>query len=96
LPLPEVAAAGLHHATEGGAGAARAVAESRSAGTLAPFALWELEEVAGELARFAGDAACCHLKTEIVTIVISTHNFERHAIISYGKKIAIIITFKFE
>jgi hypothetical protein len=34
----------------------------------------------------------CHLKTEIVAIVIPIHNFERHAIISYGKKIAIIIT----
>jgi hypothetical protein len=34
----------------------------------------------------------CHLKTEIVSIVIPIHNFERHAIISYGKKIAIIIT----
>jgi hypothetical protein len=34
----------------------------------------------------------CHLKTEIIAIVISTHNFERHAIISYGKKIAIIIS----
>jgi hypothetical protein len=34
----------------------------------------------------------CHLKTEIVTIVIPIHNFEQHAIISYGKKIAIIIT----
>jgi hypothetical protein len=34
----------------------------------------------------------CHLKTEIVAIVIPTHNFERHAIILYGKKIAIIIT----
>ena len=34
----------------------------------------------------------CHLKTEIAAIVISIHNFERHAIISYGKKIAIIIT----
>jgi hypothetical protein len=48
--------AGLHHATEGGASAARAVAESRSARPLAP-ALWELEEVAGELARYARDAA---------------------------------------
>jgi hypothetical protein len=56
LPLPEVATAGLHHAAEGGASAARAVAESRSAGPSAP-ALWELEEVAGELARFARDAA---------------------------------------
>jgi hypothetical protein len=34
----------------------------------------------------------CHLKTEIVANVISIHKFERHAIISYGKKIAIIIT----
>jgi hypothetical protein len=41
LPLPEVTDAGLHHAAEGGAGAARAVAESRSAGPSAP-ALWEL------------------------------------------------------
>ena len=56
LPLPEVAAAGLHHTAEGGASAARAVAESHYAGPSAP-ALWELEEVAGELARFARDAA---------------------------------------
>jgi hypothetical protein len=34
----------------------------------------------------------CHLKTEIVAIVIPTRSFERHAIILYGKKIAIIIT----
>jgi hypothetical protein len=32
LPLPEVAAAGLHHAAGGGAGAARVVVESHSAG----------------------------------------------------------------
>jgi hypothetical protein len=56
LPLPEVTAAGLHHTAEGGAGAAKAVAESRSAGPSAPT-LWELEEVVGELARFARDAA---------------------------------------
>jgi hypothetical protein len=56
LPLPEVTAAGLHHAVEGGAGAARAVAESRSARPSAP-ALWELEEVARELAHFVRDAA---------------------------------------
>jgi hypothetical protein len=56
LPLPEVAAAGLHHTADGGAGATRAVAESRSAGPAAP-APWELEEVAGELARYARDAA---------------------------------------
>jgi hypothetical protein len=56
LPLPEVADAGLHHAAEGGVGAARAVAEAHSAGPSAP-ALWELEEVVGEPARYARDAA---------------------------------------
>jgi hypothetical protein len=54
LPRLEVAAAGLHHIAEGGAGAARAIAESRSAEPSAS-APWELEEVAGELARFARD-----------------------------------------
>jgi hypothetical protein len=34
----------------------------------------------------------CHLKTKIVANVISIHQFERYAIISYGKKSAIIIT----
>jgi hypothetical protein len=48
--------AGLHRAPEGGAGAARAIAEFRSAKPSAP-APWELEEVAGELARSARDAA---------------------------------------
>ena len=33
----------------------------------------------------------CHLKTEIVAIVIPTHSFERQDIISYGRKNAIII-----
>jgi hypothetical protein len=28
----------------------------------------------------------CHLKTEIFAIIIPTHNFERQAIIPYGKK----------
>jgi hypothetical protein len=56
LPLSEVAAASLHHTAGGGAGAARAIAESRSAAPSAPTP-WELEEVAGELARFARDAA---------------------------------------
>jgi hypothetical protein len=56
LPLLEVADAGLHHAAGGGAGTARVVAESHSARPLAP-ALWELEEVAGEPARYAHDAA---------------------------------------
>jgi hypothetical protein len=32
-----------------------------------------------------------HLKIEIVAIVIPIHNFEQHAIISYGRRIAIII-----
>jgi hypothetical protein len=56
LLRPEVTAAGLHHAAEGGAGAARAVAEFCSAEPSAP-ASWELEDVAGELARSARDAA---------------------------------------
>jgi hypothetical protein len=56
LPLPEVAAAGLHHTAEGGASVAKAVIESRSTGPSVP-AMWELEKVAGELARFARDAA---------------------------------------
>ena len=54
--MPDVAAAGLHHTAEGGADATKDVAEFRSAGPSAP-ALWELEEVARELARFAHDAA---------------------------------------
>jgi hypothetical protein len=56
LPQLEVTAAGLHHVAEVGASAARAVAEFRSAKPSAP-APWELEEVAGELARYARDAA---------------------------------------
>jgi hypothetical protein len=47
---------GLHHAAEGGAGAARAVAEFRSAEPSAPVP-WELEEVAGEFALSARDTA---------------------------------------
>jgi hypothetical protein len=56
LPLSETAKAGLHHAAEGGAGAARDVTESHSTGPSAP-ALWELEEVAGEPGRYGRDAA---------------------------------------
>jgi hypothetical protein len=56
LPRLEVAVAGLHHAAEGGAGAARAVVEFRSAEPSAP-APWELGAAVGELARFARDAA---------------------------------------
>jgi hypothetical protein len=48
--------AGLQHTAEGGAGAAKAVTEFISAEPSAP-APWELEEVAGELARSARDAA---------------------------------------
>jgi hypothetical protein len=48
--------AGLHHTAKGGAGTAKGVAEFRSAEPSAP-APWELEEVAGELARYACDAA---------------------------------------
>jgi hypothetical protein len=55
-PRAEVAAAGLHHTVEGGASAARAVAKFCSAEPSA-HAPWELEEVAGELARSACDAA---------------------------------------
>jgi hypothetical protein len=56
LPRPEDAAAGLHHTAEGGASAAKAAAESHFAEPSTP-ALWELEEVAGELVRSACDAA---------------------------------------
>jgi hypothetical protein len=48
--------AGLHHTSEGGAGAVIAVVESHFAEPLAP-APWELEEVTGKLARSACDAA---------------------------------------
>jgi hypothetical protein len=48
--------AGLHHTSEGGAGAAIATTESHSSEPSAP-APWELEEVAREPARSAHDAA---------------------------------------
>jgi hypothetical protein len=79
--------AGLHHAVEGGAGAARAIAEFRSAEPSAPTP-WELEEVAGELDGLPATLPSCHLKTEIITIVIPIHNFEQYAFISYGKKLS--------
>jgi hypothetical protein len=55
LLRPEVAAAGLHHAAEGGASAARVIAEFRSAEPSTP-APWELEEVVGiwDLTAHAG------------------------------------------
>jgi hypothetical protein len=40
----------------------------------------------GNLLVMPATLPSCHLKTEIVAIVIPIHNFERHAIISYGKK----------
>jgi hypothetical protein len=46
----------------------------------------------GNLLVMPATLPSCHLKIEIVANVISIHQFERHAIISYGKKIAIIIT----
>jgi hypothetical protein len=45
----------------------------------------------GNLVVMAATLPSCHLKTEIVGIVIPTHNFERQDIISYGRKNAIII-----
>jgi hypothetical protein len=45
----------------------------------------------GNLLVMPATLPSCHLKTEVATIVIPTHNFERHAIISYGRKNAIII-----
>ena len=85
MPLPEVADAGLHHAAGGGAGAARAIAESHSAGPSAP-ALWEMEEVAGNFLVMPATLPSCHLKIEIAANVIPTRNFEQQAIISYGKE----------
>jgi hypothetical protein len=41
----------------------------------------------GNLLILPATLPSCHLKTEIVANVIPTHNFERQAIISYGKKI---------
>jgi hypothetical protein len=48
---------------------------------------WELGEAAGELARYARDAAWLPSEKEIAAIVIPHHNFEQHAIISYGRKL---------
>jgi hypothetical protein len=85
LPRPEVAAAGLQHTAEGGAGAAKAVTEFISAEPSGP-APWELEEVAGNLLVLPATLPSCHLKTEIVAIVIPIHNSEHYSFISYGKK----------
>jgi hypothetical protein len=46
----------------------------------------------GNLLVMPATLPSCHLKTEIVANVIPIHKFERHGIISYGKKIAITIT----
>jgi hypothetical protein len=56
LSRPEVAAIDLHHTAEGGAGTAKVIVEFHFAEPSAP-APWELEEVAGEVARSARDTA---------------------------------------
>jgi hypothetical protein len=56
LLRPEDVTASLHRTAEGGAGSPIAAAESHSAEPLAPTLL-ELEEVVGEPARSARDAA---------------------------------------
>jgi hypothetical protein len=45
----------------------------------------------GNLLVMPATLPSCHLKTEIIAIVIPTHNFERQDIISYGRNNAIII-----
>jgi hypothetical protein len=45
----------------------------------------------GNLLVLPATLPSCHLKTEIVSIVIPSHNFEQQAIISYGRKNTIII-----
>ena len=91
LPLSEVADASLHHAVEGGAGAARLPQNLILLGhQLLHCGSWR--RWWGNLLVMPATVPSCHLKIEIVAIVILIHNFERHAIISYGKKIAIIIT----
>jgi hypothetical protein len=45
----------------------------------------------GDLLIMPATLPSCHLKTENVASVIPTYNFERQAIISYGRKFAIII-----
>jgi hypothetical protein len=90
LPLLEVAAAGLHHTAEGGAGTARAIAESRSAGPLAP-ALWELEEVAGELSCYACDAAYLPSENRDCRHCYPNSQFRTTCYYLIWKEIAIII-----
>jgi hypothetical protein len=79
LPRPEVAAAGLHHTAEGGASAAIATVEFHSAKPSAP-APWELEEVARNLLILPTTLPSCHLKIEIVAIVIPIHNSEQYSL----------------
>jgi hypothetical protein len=52
---------------------------------------WSWRRWRGNLLVMPATLPSCHLNTEIIAIVIPTHNFERQAIIPYGKKIAIII-----
>jgi hypothetical protein len=64
-PRLEDVAAGLQDTIEGGAGAAPAATKSHSAEPLVP-ALWELEEVAGDLVVLPATLPSCHLKKEIL------------------------------
>jgi hypothetical protein len=75
----KVSAAGLHHADEGGAGAAIAVTEFHSVAPSVPTP-WELEEVAGNLLVLPATLPSCHLKTEIAAIVIPIKNSEQYAL----------------
>jgi hypothetical protein len=45
----------------------------------------------GNLLVLPATLPSCHLKIDIVAVVIPSHNFERQAIISYGRKNTIII-----
>jgi hypothetical protein len=45
----------------------------------------------GNLLVLPATLPSCHLKTEIAAIVIPIHHFKQHAIISYGRRISIII-----
>jgi hypothetical protein len=77
--------AGLHHTAEGGAGAARAVIEFRSAEPSAPVP-WELEEVAGNLLVLPTMLPSCHLKIEIAATIIPIHNSEQYALYHTERK----------
>jgi hypothetical protein len=82
LLLPEVAAAGLHHA----AGVGLALQELSQNLVLLGHQLLHCgswRRWRGNLLVMPATLPSCHMKTEIVTSVISIHQFERHAIISW-------------